>query len=192
MEAIDPATGVAVFDELVKQRAAQVGVCSFRWPKFFQSFPGAGSPFYARIAASENDTAAATDGFGDVLRATPQCEQEGLLRQYLREELARALRFKSAEQVQPRQRLFDLGLDSLTIVELSGRLQANLGIPLPSTILFDFPTVDALGTYLARKVLPEATPEAPVPGGDTDHHDLDDLSQDEMADLLARAVATGA
>jgi acyl transferase domain-containing protein/acyl carrier protein len=193
MNAIDPATGVAVFDELVKQRAAQIGVCAFRWPKFFQSFPGAGSPFYARIAASENDTAAAaTDGFGEILRATPQCEQEGLLRQYLREELARALRFKSAEQVQPRQRLFDLGLDSLTIVELSGRLQANLGIPLPSTILFDFPTVDALGTYLARKVLPEATAEAPVPGEDNDHPDLDDLSQDEMADLLARAVATGA
>jgi acyl transferase domain-containing protein/acyl carrier protein len=196
MDALQPAEGLAAFSDLLEQPAAQVGVCAFHWGKFFQSFPGARSPFYAAIAAREAGAASAPaeTGFRERLLAAPLREREGLLRQYLREELARALRFKSADQVKPRQRLFDLGLDSLTSVELSARLKADLGIPLPSTLLFDFPTVEALGDHLVRQVLAPLAAGGPVseapPSGQI-HQDLSGLSQDEVADLLSRALAVG-
>ncbi len=193
MGAIQPAEGIAVFGELLRQGAAQVGVCAFEWPKFFRSFPGAEEPFYSTIAEKEAATTSATTSFTETLFAAPGSEREGLLRQYLREELALALRFKSADQVKPRQRLFDLGLDSLTVVELSTRLKASLGIPLPSTLLFDFPTVEALGDHLVKQVL--ATPatdthHAVQKAGD--YAEFDNMSQDEVAELLTRSISAGA
>jgi acyl carrier protein len=48
--------------------------------------------------------------------------------------------------------LFDLGLDSMTAVELKVALESRLGLVLPSTLLFDHPTVDAITMYLAQDV----------------------------------------
>ncbi|MEV7990160.1 SDR family NAD(P)-dependent oxidoreductase [Micromonospora sp. NPDC085948] len=49
----------------------------------------------------------------------------------------------------PRRRgLFEQGMDSLTAVELRTRLEAEFGLPLPATIVFEHPTVDALTAHL--------------------------------------------
>ena len=57
---------------------------------------------------------------------------------------------------------FEMGMDSLTSVELRNRLQGALGLTLPSTVAFDHPTVLALSLHLARELgLPV---DAPVRG----------------------------
>ena len=47
----------------------------------------------------------------------------------------------------------DLGIDSLTSVELRNQLQSSLGCTLPSTLAFDYPTVAKLTDYLTEKLL---------------------------------------
>ena len=44
----------------------------------------------------------------------------------------------------------EAGLDSLGAVELRNALSARFG-DLPATLVFDYPTVDALSTYLAAQ-----------------------------------------
>ena len=47
---------------------------------------------------------------------------------------------------------FDLGLDSLTALELKKTLERDLGTELSTTVAFDYPTPEALSQFLASKV----------------------------------------
>ncbi|MCD0451595.1 SDR family NAD(P)-dependent oxidoreductase [Actinocorallia sp. API 0066] len=86
----------------------------------------------------------------------------GLPEDAAREEVEKAVAARVAEALGlgdparvPRDRgLFDLGLDSLTGVELRTRLGADLGERLPATVLFDHPTVRALTDHLLERCAP--------------------------------------
>jgi acyl-CoA synthetase (AMP-forming)/AMP-acid ligase II/acyl carrier protein len=49
----------------------------------------------------------------------------------------------------------DYGLDSLTAVELAEALATTLGVSLSPTLVYEYPTIEALSVYLAESVNPE-------------------------------------
>ncbi|MGF1429071.1 type I polyketide synthase [Kitasatospora sp. LaBMicrA B282] len=68
----------------------------------------------------------------------------------------------AGQPVARRRGLFEQGLDSLTAVALRRRLEQQLGLELPSTIVFERPTVAALAEHLAE-LAPHATAPAATP-----------------------------
>ena len=81
---------------------------------------------------------------------TPEEERRELLVTHIREQIARILGLTEPEQIELQQSLFDLGIDSLMAVELRNQLQKSLGQTLPSMLLFDYPTLGELVTYLSE------------------------------------------
>ncbi len=76
---------------------------------------------------------------------------------YLKQKIVEILCLDGPEQVPADMTLFDLGLDSLTTVELKGTLEASLGIPLQSAIFFDYPTLSGLSSYLLTLIQQDAS-----------------------------------
>jgi acyl transferase domain-containing protein/NAD(P)-dependent dehydrogenase (short-subunit alcohol dehydrogenase family)/acyl carrier protein len=67
----------------------------------------------------------------------------------VREQVAAELNL-TADAVEPKRPLVELGVDSLLVVGLRIRLQRRYGIELPSTVLWGLPTVSALAGHMVE------------------------------------------
>ncbi|WP_370949356.1 SDR family NAD(P)-dependent oxidoreductase [Amycolatopsis sp. cg5] len=100
------------------------------------------------------------DSLAERLAGLPEAERAERVLALVREETARALGLRSTESVRPDQPIRELGMDSLTAVELRNRIGARIDSRLPATLLFDHPTPARLSEYLLGTVF--ATKSRPV------------------------------
>jgi acyl carrier protein len=158
-------------------------------------------PFFASV---REDVAPA--GAGDRSDAPPASIRQALLaaevgrprrsilESYLREQAAQVLRLAPA-RIEVHKPLQSLGFDSLMTLEFRNRLEAGLGVSLPATLVWNYPTIHVLAPYLAEKLnLPLddvlRPPVAAPSAASASSSDLDDLSSAEVEALLADELAS--
>jgi acyl carrier protein len=104
--------------------------------------------------------AATTAGHGTALRqqlaGRSAADQVTMLLDLVRGHVAVVLGHSAADAIPPEQAFTDLGFDSLTAVELRNRLQNATGLPLPATLVFDYPAPAALARHLREQLTPPA------------------------------------
>ncbi|HWO63231.1 MAG TPA: SDR family NAD(P)-dependent oxidoreductase, partial [Umezawaea sp.] len=99
---------------------------------------------------------------GELPGMAKKIEARGSTLEIIRTHLAAVLGHASKDAVPVRTAFAELGLDSLTVLELRNRLNAALGLRLPTSALFDHPTPQALADHLdAPTDAPTDTPVAP-------------------------------
>lgn len=79
------------------------------------------------------------------------------IQRFLIVELARRLEV-DPETIDPRQPFERYGLDSLNAIRLAVELEARIGRKLPTTALWDFPTIESLANYLAGELKIQTIP----------------------------------
>ena len=130
------------------------------------------------------------------LLGAPPSDRAGLVVAFVRRHVMDVLRMREGELPDRRDRLTELGLDSLMAVELKGRLHQSLGgkVDLPATLVFDYPTIGAIAELILTRLEVgagtegEGVPtgrvgagESPEPGG---KEEIASLSEDEVERLL--------
>jgi acyl carrier protein len=87
-------------------------------------------------------------------------ERAVTLESHLKNLVAAVLKSK-ASRIESTKRFGSMGVDSLMAVEIARRVTETLGIRLPVTAIFNFPTVELLAKEVARRLEPESQAAMP-------------------------------
>ena len=193
---ISPRQGMQILGRLLQRPPTQVGVLPIDWAAFMEQFqPGGGPPFFTELARPAKPTRRAAgepSRFLHDLEQAPPKKRPELLLAHVRDAVMRALGFPPSRPLKPDQGFFELGMDSVMAIDMKNRLQTSLGRPIPTTLIFEYPTVASLTRYLGERVLGLAG-EAEPPPAPPRHDDrapaaaaseLDSVSSAELAALL--------
>ncbi|WP_434100462.1 SDR family NAD(P)-dependent oxidoreductase [Streptomyces werraensis] len=169
---ISATEGMELFDAaLVSERALLVPVKLNLRTVRADASAGAAVPHLlrglVRTGRQQARAVAGTAGEGsllsDRLAGLVPAEQETLLLDLVRAQAAVVLGHTELGGVRADMAFKDAGFDSLTSVELRNRLREATGLKLPPTLVFDYPSPQALARYLREEFGEVAAPEATVP-----------------------------
>jgi polyketide synthase 12 len=116
----------------------------------------------SRGRASQGNALMTQRGLAERLVTLGVEDQREALRQILRTQIAFVLGIAGPQSIDPHRSFRELGFDSLTAVELRNRLTAATGLPLPATMIFDYPTPEALAEHLRVSTVGDGGDATPV------------------------------
>jgi myxalamid-type polyketide synthase MxaC len=192
---IEPDFAFAQLENLLADQATYAALIPIDWTRFFVGLPPhADRDFFTAVDPSHEIPVASArstqDGIIERLKGLPAGQRRAALVGHLTERALHALGLDEATSIELRRPLKEFGLDSLMAVELRNSLARSGGQSLPATLLFDYPTLDSLATYLVRTwQLEDETHDAKeVDAADPSVSKIAELSEQDAEKLLLREL----
>ena len=157
LKSLTPRQGLDAMSLLMAQKKPQVSVMWLDAGKWCMAQPAAAhsslfKDLLNQIAVTATEKKSAGRNIREeMLAADSGIERRTLFETYLREQVAQVLHLAPA-RIALDKPLRTLGLDSLMSIELRNRLEDGLHITLSASLIWNYPTVHALATYLAEKI----------------------------------------
>jgi acyl transferase domain-containing protein len=195
------------FDALewaMAQGRPRVAIAPVEWPRFLEQLPpdSPRSLFAEFVNEGKRPAAAASDAAesaalrAELERGSP-AERLRRLKKLVAEQVAWVLRLPPSHAVDEELGFFQMGMNSLTTLELRRRVGSRLALTVSATMVFDHPTVRGLAARLAQELFgaaagemetPAAPPAAAPPRADAGAVELDDVPADAVGRLLDREL----
>ena len=106
------------------------------------------APLFSKLGVPDNGVSVGDAELTTLLAATPSAERRAVLIDAIRGEVRRVAELDSDHFVPLDKGFFDIGLDSIMVVEMKGHLEGRLGRSLPATLLIDRPDIARLVDWL--------------------------------------------
>ncbi|MEU9330801.1 SDR family NAD(P)-dependent oxidoreductase [Streptomyces canus] len=163
MAGLDPATGLAALEQALLAGDVCVTVARVDWERFaaahavarprplFDALPEARRALDGLVGTPE----ASAGHLAEHLAGLDAEAREPAVLDVVRSAVAAVLGFTSAQQVREDRVFSELGLTSLTTVDLRNRLNAATGLRLSATLIFDHPTPRRLARFVLERLTGE-------------------------------------
>jgi NAD(P)-dependent dehydrogenase (short-subunit alcohol dehydrogenase family)/acyl carrier protein len=190
---IAPEDGLRVLGQAMGSPLPQIAMLPVDW-ETYRARPGARRAVIAELGVQPRGVRSMpqADSADRRLRlAASSRERRDQIAALIQAQAQRLLGLDPTRPLDPQRPLQELGLDSLMSIEMRNALGAALGVPLPATLLFDYPTTEALGRFLEGLLTPsvngkddQGAGRGPAAEQDVPGDRLAQLSQRELEALL--------
>ncbi|MBI1390264.1 MAG: SDR family NAD(P)-dependent oxidoreductase [bacterium] len=148
LSGMPPEACLSTLDHLLQNHEPLAGVFEMDWRRFLRHEYS--STYFSRVNLP-SDNASESKIASDATRRAPLAPQSrSAMMAVVREQVAAVLNLESPDSIPAKKGFFELGMDSLTSVELRNRLQSLWRCTLASTVAFDYPNVEALAAHLSE------------------------------------------
>jgi NADPH:quinone reductase-like Zn-dependent oxidoreductase/acyl carrier protein len=187
MRSLTPAEGLSALARLLDSDRAQTGVVPINVRQWVEFHPAAASSRrLTRLVSAQRAGVGKAGGDPEVMKrlaaAGPE-EKAALIAEVLCKHVSHVLRIPEGK-VDVKAPLTSLGMDSLMGLELRNRIEASLGVTVPATLLWTYPTVTALSLHLAGGPPKEAAPAEPAQPARDFAADAKSMTGSEAARLI--------
>jgi len=149
--------GMECMRALMAGGTAQAVAAEIDWTVFKPLYEARGRRrLLAEIGVAKEEKPAAERGrMRAKIDSAPAMERRDLVHGYLRTQIAKSLGVAEAGRIDCDQGFFQMGMDSMMAVALKKRLETDFGCALARTVVFEYPTVNALCAMLCETLFPE-------------------------------------
>ncbi|CAM2068738.1 SDR family NAD(P)-dependent oxidoreductase [Sulfidibacter corallicola] len=195
VDSLAPEPALDLFLRLWHSEAVQLAVVPIDWPAYLAQQI---APPFLEGFHREEEPGVAEESLRDVLMELAPELRRKRLKTEVEQLLARVLGLDADQRIDPELGFFQMGMDSLTSVELRNRLQKRLGCALDSTVAFDFPTVQDLTAHMADRFagsgveaaeIAEVSAEEEASKAPATVEELNNMSESEAEALLLAELA---
>ncbi|MEU8860165.1 SDR family NAD(P)-dependent oxidoreductase [Streptomyces umbrinus] len=177
--ALDAEPALALLGQALEDRETHLVAGDFDWPRFAETYTFARPRPLMRAlpevaaALAAPDRPGASNAGGDTgpgngsgkgsgnggdpaliarLAALPEAEREPTLVELVNEQVAQVLNYDDPAEIGQDRAFKDLGMDSMTAIDLRNRIGATVGVLLPATLVFDHASPAALARHLRKEL----------------------------------------
>ncbi len=148
---LKPSDGARALAKVISHSSAQTMIAEIDWDALRATRP-IENALLSRLVQKASSRAEAVDM--EELRKLSESDREKRIRLVLSERLAEVLRYDSPDEISADAKFLELGLDSLTSVELKTALEQAFAMPFPASMLFDYSDMRSLARYLNELLVP--------------------------------------
>ncbi|MFI6099468.1 type I polyketide synthase [Lentzea sp. NPDC051213] len=152
---MDPELALTALVQAVSDGETVLTVTNTDWARFAPGFTASRpSPLFSSIPevvaalGVGEEVAGDENALQEKLAGLSEADRSRVLLDLVRSEAAAVLGHAGVESIHAEKAFRDQGFDSLTAVEMRDRLKAATGLPVPSALVFDYPTPRLVAEHL--------------------------------------------
>jgi acyl transferase domain-containing protein len=195
VKAIEPESALVLLAQALADNDSQQVIMDIDWPVFKKAMSSAATKsFWPAMDGSEPgvdtiDSSASVD-FVQKMNQLNEEDAYQFAKEQVEQGLKQVLYLDLDKPIDSHQGFFDMGLDSITVVELRENLERRLAGSLPATLLFDYANVADVSLYLVEQYGKKTKEQ--VETSEPEHADnenaVQSLSEQELEQLISEKL----